>query len=64
MAEIRLEGVWKVYPDGTEAVCDLDLAIADGEFIVLVGPLRLREDHRAAHGGRAGGDLEGDGEHR
>ena len=38
MAEIRLEGVWKVYPDGTEAVCDLDLAIADGEFVVLVGP--------------------------
>jgi len=38
VAEIRLEGVWKVYPDGTEAVCDLDLAIADGEFVVLVGP--------------------------
>jgi multiple sugar transport system ATP-binding protein len=38
MAEIVLEDVWKVYPDGTEAVCALDLAIADGEFIVLVGP--------------------------
>jgi multiple sugar transport system ATP-binding protein len=38
MAGIVLEGVWKVYPDGTEAVRDLDLEIIDGEFIVLVGP--------------------------
>ncbi len=33
-----LEDVWKVYPDGTEAVRGLDLDIADKEFIVLVGP--------------------------
>ena len=38
MAEIRLEQVAKVYPDGTEAVSALDLDIADGEFVVLVGP--------------------------
>jgi multiple sugar transport system ATP-binding protein len=38
VADIRLEDVWKVYPDGTEAVRALDLAIEDGEFIVLVGP--------------------------
>jgi multiple sugar transport system ATP-binding protein len=38
MAEIVLEDVWKVYPDGTEAVRSLDLAIEDGEFVVLVGP--------------------------
>ncbi len=38
MAEIRLEGLMKVYPDGTEAVSALDLEIADGEFVVLVGP--------------------------
>ena len=38
MAEIVLEDVWKVYPDGTEAVRALDLAIEDKEFIVLVGP--------------------------
>ena len=38
MAEIVLEDVWKVYPDGTEAVRSLDLAIEDKEFIVLVGP--------------------------
>ncbi len=38
MAEIVLEDVWKVYPDGTEAVRSLDLNIADNEFMVLVGP--------------------------
>ena len=38
MAEIVLDDVWKVYPDGTTAVRSLDLHIADGEFLVLVGP--------------------------
>jgi multiple sugar transport system ATP-binding protein len=38
MAEIVLEDVWKVYPDGTEAVRALGLSISDGEFMVLVGP--------------------------
>jgi multiple sugar transport system ATP-binding protein len=38
MAEIRLEQLTKVYPDGTHAVTGLDMDIADGEFVVLVGP--------------------------
>jgi len=38
MAEIELERLTKVYPDGTQAVKELDLGIADGEFAVLVGP--------------------------
>jgi multiple sugar transport system ATP-binding protein len=38
MAEIALEQLTKVYPDGTRAVKELDLGIADGEFAVLVGP--------------------------
>jgi multiple sugar transport system ATP-binding protein len=38
MAEIKLEQLTKVYPDGTKAVDALDLEIADGEFVVLVGP--------------------------
>jgi multiple sugar transport system ATP-binding protein len=38
MAGIVLEDVWKVYPDGTEAVREFDLEILDGEFMVLVGP--------------------------
>jgi multiple sugar transport system ATP-binding protein len=38
VAEIALENVTKVYPDGTEAVTGLDLEIGDGEFVVFVGP--------------------------
>ena len=38
MAEIKLDKVTKRYPDGTEAVKDLDLEIEDGEFLILVGP--------------------------
>ena len=38
MAAIELEQLTKVYPDGTRAVHELDLAIGDGEFVVLVGP--------------------------
>ena len=38
MAEIVVEGITKVFPDGTRAVSDLDLAIPDGTLIVLVGP--------------------------
>ena len=38
MAEVKLERVTKVYPNGFEAVSDLSLEVADGEFMVLVGP--------------------------
>jgi multiple sugar transport system ATP-binding protein len=38
MAEIAYEHVFKVFPDGTEAVHDLELEIRDGELMVLVGP--------------------------
>src|SRR3954447_13076968 len=38
MAEIEMQGIWKRYPDGFEAVKDMDLKIADGEFMILVGP--------------------------
>jgi len=38
VAAVRFEGVTKTYPDGTMAVDALDLAIGDGEFMVLVGP--------------------------
>jgi multiple sugar transport system ATP-binding protein len=38
MADIQLERVSKVFPDGTEAVHALDLQIRDGELVVLVGP--------------------------
>ncbi len=38
MAAIRFDGVSKVYPDGTRAVDELELAIGEGEFMVFVGP--------------------------
>jgi multiple sugar transport system ATP-binding protein len=38
VAEITLEQLTKVYPDGTRAVKSLDLEIGDGEFVVFVGP--------------------------
>jgi len=36
--EIRLEGLSKVYADGTVGVAELDLTFAAGELTVLVGP--------------------------
>jgi multiple sugar transport system ATP-binding protein len=38
VAEIQLQKVTKRYPDGTEAVKQVDLDIGDGEFMILVGP--------------------------
>jgi multiple sugar transport system ATP-binding protein len=38
MADIQLQKVTKRYPDGTEAVKQVDLDIGDGEFMILVGP--------------------------
>ncbi len=38
MAEIRLEGVGKVYPGEVRAVDDVNVTIGSGEFMVLVGP--------------------------
>ncbi len=38
MASVAFEHVDKVYPGGTTGVADVNLAIADGELLVLVGP--------------------------
>ena len=38
MATVQLEGINKVYDNGYHAIHDLDLEIADQEFLVLVGP--------------------------
>src|SRR5919204_87671 len=38
MADITLDHVTKRYPDGYEAVKDMNLGIEDGEFVILVGP--------------------------
>jgi len=38
MANVTIENLKKVYPGGVDAVKDLSLDIADGEFVALVGP--------------------------
>ncbi|MEM8550912.1 MAG: sn-glycerol-3-phosphate ABC transporter ATP-binding protein UgpC [Pseudomonadota bacterium] len=38
MATIEFDSVSKRYPDGFQALSELDLAVGDGEFLVLVGP--------------------------
>ncbi len=38
MAEVVLDQISKVYPNGFQAVKDLSLTLSDGEFLVLVGP--------------------------
>ena len=57
MAEIVLDDVWKVYPDGTEAVRALDLDDRRRGVHRPRRAVRVRQDHRAAHGRRARGDL-------
>jgi multiple sugar transport system ATP-binding protein len=38
VADIKLENVTKRFPDGYEAVRDMNLDVEDGEFMILVGP--------------------------
>lgn len=38
MADVRLDGITKQYPNGFQAVTKLNLELKDGEFLVLVGP--------------------------
>jgi multiple sugar transport system ATP-binding protein len=38
MAEVVLEHLTKIYPDGAKAVKDVSLDVKDGEFVILVGP--------------------------
>jgi multiple sugar transport system ATP-binding protein len=38
MSEIVMEEVTKRFPDGFEAVKDMNLDVGDGEFMILVGP--------------------------
>ena len=38
MAEVSLKHINKKYPNGFEAVKDFNLDIADGEFVIFVGP--------------------------
>ena len=50
--DLQLESVTKTFGDFT-AVDDIDLTVPRGSFFALLGPVGLRQDHDAAHGGRA-----------
>ena len=50
--EIRIEDINKHF-GGFPALNDVDLDIADGELIALLGPSGSRQDHAAAHHRRA-----------
>ena len=38
MANVKLENVYKIYPNGAKAVKDFSLDIQNEEFVVFVGP--------------------------
>tara|TARA_Y100000385_G_scaffold197381_1_gene204345 strand:+ start:1004 stop:2230 length:1227 start_codon:yes stop_codon:yes gene_type:complete len=38
MADVKLDGISKIYPNGFRAVTELSLELIEGEFLVLVGP--------------------------
>lgn len=37
-ANVRFDGVGKIFPDGTEALRDIDLEVTSGDFLTVVGP--------------------------
>ncbi len=55
MAAIEMKNIVKTYGDGFPAVNDVSIDVADGEFVILVGPSGLREVDAAAHDRRPRG---------
>ena len=51
---IATERLTKVFEDGTVAVDEVSIEVASGEFLVLLGPDRLRQVDHPAAGRRAG----------
>jgi len=35
---ISFQHVWKTYPNGTDALCDICITVPEGDFVFLVGP--------------------------
>ena len=57
MEVLQAKNLKKIYGSGNNAVHALDgvdLSVKKGEFVAIVGHIRLRQIHAAAHAGRAG----------
>ena len=54
MAVVETRKITKVFDGDVVVVRDIDLRTADGEFLVLLGPVRMRQDHIAQDDRRAG----------
>lgn len=54
MAGLKLQAVTKSWDGKTQVIKPLTLDVADGEFIVMVGPSGWWQVYAAADGGRAG----------
>ena len=55
-AKIAVEGVSKQFDQAgspVQALANVDLTIGEGEFVSIVGPERLRQEHAALHARRA-----------
>lgn len=46
---IEFKHVNKKYPNGFEALKDIDLTIGQGEFVAIIGPFRRRQIHADPH---------------
>ena len=64
MAAIEMKNIVKKYGDGFPAVNDVSIDVADGEFMILVGSVRMREVHPAADDRGSGGHHQGRDGHR
>ncbi len=64
MSRVVLNHLTKAYGGGVLAVNNVSLEVADGEFVCLVGPSGMRQDHGAADDQRSGGDQRRRGQDR
>jgi hypothetical protein len=54
MASVSLKNIRKSYDGKNDVLAGIDLDIEHGEFVALVGTVRLRQDYSAAHVVRPG----------
>ena len=48
MASLTLKNICKTFPNGTEVLKGIDIAVDDGQFLILVGGEKLLRSKRPA----------------